>query len=471
MGDPALLSVADMRVAFRAKTVSPVDVAEACYARLDRFEKDINAFCLVTRDTALAQAKASEARWFRNEPMGVLDGIPVTVKDNIPQKGLPRRLGSRGTSAAPFPIEASGPKAMAEAGAVFLGRTTMPEFGWIGHCNSPLTGITRNPWNRNRTTGGSSGGAAAAAALSIGALHIGTDGAGSIRIPAAFTGVFGIKPTYGRVPSHPASSFTVLSHHGPLTRNVGDAAIMMNVISSPDLRDHLAWNAPAGDYTSDLEKGVKGLRIGYSRTLGYIQNLDPEIGRIVDNAVGVFADAGAIVEEVDPGFSDPYDSLEAMWFAGSSVAAKEFSAQQRAELDPGFRAVLEAAEKMDLNRFVNAFASGRGALVDVMNQFHARYDLLLTPMMPVTAFDVGRDVPVNFKARSGPLAWVSWSEYTYPFNLTQQPAASVPCGFTADGLPVGLQIVAPKMRDDRVLQAARAFERERPFRMPDHVRQ
>lgn len=471
MTDPALLSVAQLRDAYAAKHLSPVDVVEACYARLDRFEKHVNAFCLVTKESALAAAKQSQARWMKGEPAGLLDGIPVTVKDNIPQAGLPRRLGSRAISAEPFPFDASGPKAMREAGAISLGRTTMPEFGWIGHCNSPLTGITRNPWNLNRTTGGSSGGAAAAAALSIGALHIGTDGAGSIRIPAAFSGVFGLKPTYGRVPSHPASSFTVLSHHGPLTRNVTDAAIMMNVISKPDPRDHLAWNAPAHDYLRDLEKGIKGLRIAYSRRLGYIDHLDPGIERAVDEAVKALARAGAVVEEADPGFDDPYDIIEAMWFAGSSVAAKELPAEKRALLDPGFRAVLEAAEKMDVNRFVNAFASGRGKLVDTMNRFHDRYDVLVTPMMPIPAFEAGRDVPENFKTRGGPLQWVSWSQYTYPFNLTQQPAASAPCGFTGDGMPVGLHIVAPKMRDDLVLQVARAFEREMPFKLPDMVRQ
>ena len=470
MTDPALLSVAQMRDAYAAKKLSPVELVQACFARFDRFEKEINAFCLPMRENAVAEAKKSEARWFRGEPVGPLDGIPVTVKDNIPQAGFPRRLGSKIISADPFPVEASGPKAMREAGAICLGRTTMPEFGWIGHCNSPLTGITRNPWNLNRTTGGSSGGAVAAAALSIGALHIGTDGAGSIRIPAAFTGVFGIKPTYGRVPTHPGSSFTVLSHHGPLTRTVADAAEMMSVISAPDPRDHLAWNAPPFDYMRDLEKGVKGLRVGYSRTLGYVDCLDPQVERAVDHAVDILRRCGAIVEEADPGFSDPYDVLEAMWFAGSSVAAKETTAAQRELLDPGFRAVLEAAETMDLNRFIAAFATGRGKLVDTMNAFHERYDVLVTPAMPIAAFGVGRDVPDNFKTRGGPLQWLSWSPYSYPFNLTQQPAASAPCGFTSDGLPVGLHIVAPKMRDDLVLQVARAFEREMPFKMPEDAR-
>lgn len=470
MRDPALLSAAEMRAAYRAKTLSPVDVVEACFARLDRFEEEINAFCLLMRDSARADAKKSEARWAKGEPVGALDGIPVTVKDNIPQAGFPRRLGSKIVSPDPYPVEASGPKAMREAGAICLGRTAMPEFGWIGHCNSPLTGITRNPWNLNRTTGGSSGGAVAAAALSIGALHIGTDGAGSIRIPAAFTGVFGLKPTYGRVPTHPGSSFTVLSHHGPITRTVGDAAEMMNVISGPDPRDHLAWNAPAFDYVRDLDKGIKGLRIGYSRRLGYIDCLDPEIEKITDDAVDILRKSGAIVEDADPGFDDPYDVLEAMWFAGSSVAAKETTAAQRDLLDPGFRSVLEAAESMDVNRFIAAFTTGRGALVETMNRFHEKYDVLVTPMMPIAAFDVGRDVPQNFKTRGGPLQWLSWSQYSYPFNLTQQPAASAPCGFTKAGMPAGLHIVAPKMRDDLVLQVARAFEREMPFRMPDGVR-
>ena len=469
MSDPALLSAAELVAAYRARKLSPVEVTEACFARLDHFNPDINAFINITRDEALAQARLSEARWMKGEAIGLVDGVPTTIKDNIAQANMPRRNGSKITSDEPLSADGSTTRAMRAQGAVFLGRTTMPEFGWIGHCNSPLTGVTRNPWKLDRTTGGSSGGAAAACALSIGALHLGTDGAGSIRIPASFTGVYGIKPTYGRVPTWPGSTFTVLAHHGPLTRNVSDAAMMMSVISAPDERDIFAWNAPAQDYVGNLDKGVKGLRIAYSAKLGFVDNLDPEIEKATREAARVFEQLGAHVEEADPGFDDPYDVIAAMWFGGAATAAAGYPASLRDQHDPGFRAVIEASENMKATDFIAAYSGGRTALLDVMNRFHERYDLLLTPSMPIPAFEVGRDVPAGMKTRDSALAWLSWSPYSYPFNLTQQPAASCPCGFTSDGLPIGLQIVAPKMRDDLVLQASRAFESAKPFKMPDGV--
>lgn len=470
MSDPALLSATELVAAYRAKSLSPVEVANACFARLDRFEPEVNAFIHVARDAALAEAKASEARWIKGEPLGLVDGVPTTIKDNIAQQGLPRRNGSKTTGVAPSLADGSTAKALRASGAVFLGRTTMPEFGWIGHCNSPLTGITRNPWKLDRTTGGSSGGAAAACALSIGALHMGTDGAGSIRIPSSFTGVYGLKPTYGRVPTWPGSTFTVLAHHGPMTRTVADAALAMSVVSGPDARDIFAWNAPAQDYQRDLDKGVKGLRIGYSARLGYVDNLDPEVEQATRDAARAFEELGAHVEEADPGFDDPYEVIAAMWFGGAATAAFSIPQERRDELDPGFRAVVETSENMKATGFIDAYSFGRMKLLDVMNRFHEKYDLLLTPTMPIPAFEVGRDVPAGMKARDSSLAWLSWSPYCHPFNLTQQPAASCPCGFTRNGLPIGLQIVAPKMRDDLVLQASRAFERARPFRIPESPR-
>jgi aspartyl-tRNA(Asn)/glutamyl-tRNA(Gln) amidotransferase subunit A len=243
----------------------------------------------------------------------------------------------------------------------------------------------------------------------------------------------------------------------------------MSLISAPDERDIFAWNAPAQDYRSNLDAGVKGLRIGYSARLGFVANLDPDVEQATREAARVFESLGAHVEEADPGFDDPYDVIAAMWFAGAATAALSIPRSARDRHDPGFRAVVEASEGMLATNFIGAYAAGRTALLDVMNRFHEKYDLLLTPAMPIPAFEVGRDVPAGMATRDGPLAWLSWSPYSYPFNLTQQPAASCPCGFTRDGLPIGLQIVAPKMRDDLVLQASRAFESARPFQMPEGV--
>ena len=258
MTDISQLSAADLLRLYRRREVSPVEVTRDALDRIAKFEPQIDAFVLVDEDGALAAARASEARWAKDEPKGLVDGLPVTIKDIIDVKGKPTRKGSLTTATTPAQHDAPAVARLHKQGAVILGKTTTPEFGWIGVCHSPLTGITRNPWNLTRTTGGSSGGAAAAALLNLGVLHLGTDGAGSVRIPSAFSGTFGIKPSYGRVPAYPASAFTVLAHQGPLTRTVTDAALMLSVIGQPDMRDTTAWNTPAPDYRIGLEDGVRG---------------------------------------------------------------------------------------------------------------------------------------------------------------------------------------------------------------------
>jgi aspartyl-tRNA(Asn)/glutamyl-tRNA(Gln) amidotransferase subunit A len=346
-----------------------------------------------------------------------------------------------------------------EQGAVILGKTTTPEFGWIGACHSPLTGITRNPWNLTRTTGGSSGGAAAAALLNLGVLHHGTDGAGSVRIPSAFTGIFGIKPSYGRVPAYPASAFTILAHQGPLTRTVTDAAIMLSVMAEPDMRDTTAWNTLAPDFRIGLNDGVRGLRIAWSPRLGYVKELDADVEAAAYKAAQVFADLGAHVEEVDPGFAEPIEMEKKLWYAVASTIVDAVPAAERDKMDEGLRRMADEGRRVSLIDYLAAHGQ-RTELALHMLRFHERYDLLLTPQMPVPAIEAGRVTPAD--GRFGD-EWINWSPYTYPFNLTQQPAASVPCGFASDGLPVALQIVGPPRQDQLVLRAARAFESACPF--------
>ena len=399
---------------------------------------------LVDQDGALAAARASEARWAKGEPMGLVDGLPVTIKDIIDVKGLPTRKGSLTTPATPAAHDAPAVARLKEQGAVILGKTTTPEFGWIGVCHSPLTGITRNPWNLTRTTGGSSGGAAAAALLNLGVLHLGTDGAGSIRIPSAFSGTFGIKPSYGRVPAYPASAFTVLAHQGPLTRTVTDAALMLSVIGQPDMRDTTAWNTPAPDFRIGLEDGVRGLRIAWSPRLGYVKELDADVEAAARKAAQVFADLGAHVEEVDPGFAEPIDILKKIWYAVAATLVDAVPPAEREKMDAGLRRMAEEGRRYSLADYLAAHTQ-RTELALHMLRFHERYDLLLTPQMPVPAIEAGRVTPADGRFGDD---WINWSPYTYPFNLTQQPAASVPCGFSSDGLPVALQIVGPPRRDE-----------------------
>jgi len=453
------LNAQELLALFRAQELSPVDVVTDALDRIARFEPLINAFVIVDADKALAAARASQARWQKGAPVGSLDGIPATIKDNIDVKGLPSRKGSATTSTTAAAADAPAVARLREQGAIILGKTTLPEYGWIGACHSPLTGITRNPWNRARTTGGSSGGAAAAALLNLGVLHLGTDGAGSIRIPAAFTGVFGIKPSYGRVPTFPPSPFTVLAHQGPLTRTVADAALMLSVISGPDARDMTAWNAPAPDFQAGLDTGVRDLRIAWSPRLGYVKELDAEVEAAARNAAQVFEALGAHVEEVDPGFAEPIGIIDVIWTAVATTIVDAVPPPQRELMDDDFRRMAESGRRYLLAEYLAAHVR-RTELAEHMRRFHERYDLLLTPQMPIPALDAGRVTPADRRFGDN---WIGWSPYTYPFNLTQQPAASVPCGFVG-GLPVALQIVGPARNDALVLRAARALEIARPFK-------
>lgn len=467
MPDIKSLTAADLLRLYRKRELSPVEVTRDQLARIEQFEPAINGFIIVDRDGALKAAQASEARWQKGEPAGLIDGIGATVKDNIWLKGFPSRRGSLTSTDAAMKEDAPAVARLRENGAIILGKTTLPEFGWIGACHSPLTGITRNPWKLDRTTGGSSGGAAAAALLNLGHMHIGTDGAGSIRIPAAFSGVFGIKPSFGRVAAYPASPFSILAHVGPLTRTVSDAALMLSVIGGPDERDMAAWNTPAPDYRIGINGGVRGLRIAWSPTLGYVKNVHPDVEAATKKAAQVFVELGATVEEADPGFADPYEMIMTLWGAVSASLVNAASSQDRAKMDPGFLQIAEWGQKYSLADYLNAFTA-RADIANAMVRFHEKYDLLLTPQMPIPALEAGRVTPADGSYGEN---WINWSSFTYPFNLTQQPAASVPCGFSADGLPVALQIVGPARQDALVLRAARAFESARPWPSLDAPRQ
>jgi len=460
--EAARLDACSLLDAYRRRSLSPVEVTRAMLERIESLDPQINAFCLVDADTALESARASEQRWLRGEPCGIVDGVPATVKDVILTRGWPTLRGSRTVEAnQPWEHDAPAVARLREQGAVLLGKTTTPEFGWKGVTDSPLTGITRNPWDPGTTPGGSSGGAAAAAALGLGALHLGTDGGGSVRIPASFTGIFGHKPSFGRVPAWPLSPFGTLAHIGPMTRTVSDAALLLTVISEPDSRDWHALPFEARDYRLGLERGVAGLRIGFSANLGFIE-VEPEVEQCVREAVAVFASLGAQVEEVDPGVGNTGDTFQVFWFSAATYLGRMLDPAKRDLLDPGLAEVMEEGARYSLTDYYDATAA-RGVVGQRMKAFHDDYDLLLTPAMPIPAFEAGREAPASHHDGE---RWSDWTPFTYPFNLTGQPACSVPCGFTAAGLPVGLQIVGPMHDDIGVLRAARAYEAVRPFRMP-----
>src|SRR4029079_17193443 len=459
--DPTSLSATALIEHYRRKTLSPVEVTRAVLARIAALQPSLNAFLLVDEEAALGAARASEARWMKRAPQGLVDGVPATVKDIMISRGWPTLRGSKTVRRdQPWDEDAPMVARLREHGAVLIGKTTPPEFGWKAIGDSPLTGITRNPWNREHTPGGSSAGAAVAAATGMGPLHLASDGGGSIRIPSSFTGVFGIKPTYGLVASSPPSPFAVVSHTGPMTRTVEDAALMLSIIAAWDARDPYALPPAKRDFRGGLDAGVKGLRIAYSPTLGYAK-VDPEVARLVETAVRALEGQGAIVEQADPGFASPRDAFWALWCAGCAKVAAGMSAAQRAELDAGLQVAAERGSRLSAVDVINAEGE-RALLMQKTNAFLARFDVLLTPAVAVPALPVGQDLN-DPKTEE---IWIDWTPFSYPFNMSRQPAASIPCGFTNAGLPVGLQAVAALDRDDLVLRVARAYEAAHPFKMP-----
>ncbi len=459
------MSAVDLLAGYRQGRFSPVDATRAVLDRIHAVNEKINAFMIIDDEGAMTSARESEARWAKAEPKGLVDGVPTTIKDLVLTKGWPTLKGSLTVDPdGPWEEDAPCVARLREHGAVLLGKTTTPEVGWKGLTESALSGVTRNPWNLAKTPGGSSGGAAAALAADMGPLAVGSDGGGSIRIPSAFTGVFGLKANYGRVPVYPESAMRALSHVGPMTRSVADAALMLNVLAEPDYRDHTALPYQGIDFTQGLDAGVAGLKIAFSPDLGYA-NVDPEVARIVAEAAAVFTDLGAMVEQRDPGFENPKAVFKTHWWAGSAGAFAHMPDEIKAKLEPELAQIVAEGQELSILDYMRAM-EGRTALCLHLREFFQQVDLLLTPALAVPAFDVGRLQPPG--SPPDDTYWTDWTPFSYPFNLAQQPACSIPCGFTRDGLPVGLQIVADNFREDLVLRAAKAFESARPMdRRPD----
>lgn len=460
--DLADCTATELIALFRSGQASPLEATQAVLARIDRVEPKLNAFVRVAREEALAAARASTARWQAGSPTGPLDGVPVSIKDLVLTKGWPTLRGSHTVDEnQAWDVDAPATARLREAGAVLIGKTTTPEFGCKGETNSPRSGITRNPWDLGKTPGGSSGGAAAAVAAGCGPLAVGTDGAGSVRIPAAFCGNVGLKPSFGRVPAYPLSPFGTVAHLGPHTMSVRDAALMMNVLKQPDARDWTALPPDGRDYLVGLEDGVAGLRVAWSPTLGYAKNVHPEVAAACARAVQLLADLGARVEAVDPGFDDPLEITTGLWFVGAWTLWNTLTPAQQAVTDPDFRAEAAFGERFSALE-IQRLNLRRGALGSHMRQFMQRFDLVVTPSVAVPAFDAQ---PAGHRPLD-PASMLGWTPFSYPFNLTQQPAITLPCGLTTAGLPIGVQLVGPMFADALVLRAARALESALPVRRP-----
>ena len=444
----------------KKKKVSPVEVVDAVLDRIDKINPRLNAYVLVTAVEARREARAAErALGKKSATLGPLHGVPFSVKDLVITRGVRTTFGtpfySDNVPTEDAPIVAR----MKAAGAIMLGKTNTPTFGWIGATHNLLFGATRNPWKLDRTPGGSSGGASAAVAAGLGPLAVGTDGGGSIRIPASCAGIYGFKPSYGRIPIYPVSGAWSLSHVGPMTRTVADAALMTQVCAGPDERDQYSLPAERIDFIKAVKGDLKGVRIGWSPDLGYAEAVDPEVRSVCAKAVKAFRECGARVEDVALEWPSPKDGWEQVFCGGIAARMAPFL-DRRAQIEPGLLAIIDATMKQPPLRYVQGW-------FDRLNwwqhprRFFETYDLLLTPTIACPPFAIGLDNPAEIAGtRVAPYAWMP---FTYPFNLTGQPAASVPCGATADGLPIGLQIVGRRFDDVAVLRASAAFERVRPW--------
>lgn len=445
------LSAREMTRGFASGDLSPVDVLDATLARLDEVNPALNAVCLLDEPLGRRLAAESAERWRRGAPLGLLDGVPVAIKDTAHVAGWPTRIGSHSTPTAPATEDTPGVARLREAGAVFFCKTTTPEFGWKGITHGPLTGITRNPWDTSRTPGGSSGGSAALVAAGVVPLATGGDGGGSIRIPAAFSGVFGLKASYGVVPNF-LGPMGPLAVYGGLSRDVADSALLMNVLTRPDARDSFAIPFRGIDHLDGLDDGVAGLKIAWSPDLGF-PVADPAVVAAMQPAIDALIKAGADVKEVDLDLSGAQPVLEVIWGASHAALVRDFDGEKLAALDSGLLRLVVSAQDISASELQAAYADMR-ALSQSMHAFHRDYDLLLTPTVPITAFAAGIDTPDAARFPQ----WYDWTPLTWPFNLTRQPAASVPCGFV-EGLPVGLQIVGPMFSEEIILRASRCVER------------
>lgn len=445
------LSAREMTRRFASGELSPVDVLDATLARLNEVNPALNAVCLLDEPLGRRLAAESTERWRRGTSLGPFDGVPVAIKDTAHVAGWPTRIGSHSTPTAPSTEDTPGVARLREAGAVLFCKTTTPEFGWKGITHGPLTGITRNPWDTSRTPGGSSGGSAALVAAGVVPLATGGDGGGSIRIPAAFSGVFGLKASYGVVPNF-LGPMGPLAVYGGLSRDVADSALLMNVLTQPDARDSFAIPFRGIDYLDGLDNGVAGLRIAWSPDLGF-PVADPAVVAAMQPAIDALIKAGAAVNEVDLDLSGAHPVLEVIWGASHAALVRDFDSAHLAALDSGLLRLVVAAQDISASELQAAYAEMR-ALSQAMHAFHRDYDLLLTPTVPITAFAAGIDTPDAARFPQ----WYDWTPLTWPFNLTRQPAASVPSGFI-EGLPVGLQIVGPMFSEEIILRASRCVER------------
>lgn len=450
------LSVPELLKLYKAKKASPVDAAKESLKQALKYNPIFNALCFMDEKATLHQAKASEKRWMNGESKGPLDGVTVTIKDWFHVKGWPTRQGSKTTSALPQQSDSLPVARLKDAGCIFIGKTTLPEFGHKGVTDSPLTGITRNPWNLQKTCGGSSGGAAVAAATGMAHLNLGSDAGGSIRIPASFTGVFGFKPSPGLVPSWPPSLFSTLSSAGPLTKCADDAAAMLDVLAQPDLRDWNSSSAAKTDFSSVIDKPLPKLKIAVAHGIN-ATSVQQDVLAVFEEKIKHLEALGT-VEIIDLKIPLLVDTFNSHWMAVASYMASDYTTKQKRDMDPRFLHWASRGDALHLRDYLQA-EYDRMIIGSTFKMLLADYDLIVTPTTAMAAFDCGMNMPNDAKGK----AWEDWTPFTYPANLAKLPAVSLPCGMTKNGLPVGMQVMSGYRRDVLLMQAAKWLEKEFAF--------
>jgi aspartyl-tRNA(Asn)/glutamyl-tRNA(Gln) amidotransferase subunit A len=453
------LSAVELAAAIRARKISPVELTRAVLARIEKHNPALNAFVTIAAEEAICSAEKAEESLMRGEKLGSLHGVPLHVKDNLYVAASRTTFGSKLFEKNVTDDDCPAVRRLRAAGMIVIGRTNTPEFGWKGVTDNRVFGVSRNPWNLQLTPGGSSGGAAAAVAAGLGPIGIGTDGGGSLRIPASFCGIVGFKSSFGRIPNWPGSAGAILRHIGPVARTVADIAAVLDIAAGPDATDLLSLPAAGINFSEEVQKGIRGRKIAYSPDLGFAR-VDPEVASLCQRAAERFAETGAHVESVKLDWRDPYETWSVFFFGTAAASLEKKLAAQGDLLDPGLKKVVEQGLKLRSVDFANALAA-RHDFWEQVRHVYEEYDLLVSPTLAVLPFAVGQDDadPLGGE-RLGPL---QWTRFTYPFNLTGQPAVSVPAGWTKSGLPVGLQIIGDRHADALVLQAARAWEQVQPW--------
>jgi aspartyl-tRNA(Asn)/glutamyl-tRNA(Gln) amidotransferase subunit A len=458
--DPALMPAQTLLSHYADGSLSPVEALQAITQRIATRNPRINAFA-VLNPRALEAAGQSEARWRAGRPIGALDGVPCTVKDLLDLAGFPTRRGSRVTSPAPVPDDAPAVLGLKSAGAVIIGKTTTTEYGWKSPGDCPLHGITRNPWDTKRTPGGSSSGAGAAGAAGFGPLHIGTDAGGSVRIPAAWCGLVGLKPSFGRVPQWPLGAFASIACAGPMTRTVGDCALMLSAIARFDRRDPYCLPDDPRDWTAGLSRGVEGLRVAVLPEPGFDAPVDADGVAAVEEAARLLSEAGAEIEEAQIELPDTRHIFGRLWGVALARLVGTVAEAERTLLDAGLLEVAAQEGGMLAIDFLEAEAM-RLQAAHAMADLHRRFDLVLSPTVPngpPTA-----DTPTTDPIRK---LWTEWAPWTFLYNLTRQPAITVPMPPGSNGMPRSVQVAASLYRDDLALRGAWAIEQAGAFAMPD----